>query len=85
MKPLILKVDAKGNPIVTTEEIQNMVELAYSEGFKDGSKGSSITYMPSVTPTWPPAKWNEVSTTPLDQPWYKTVITCDTKGDANAR
>ena len=84
MRPLILKVDEKGKPIVTIEEIQNMVELAYSEGFKDGSKGSSITYTPSVTPTWPPAKWNEITTTPLQHPIYKTEITCSTNGDYNA-
>lgn len=85
MKPLILKVDENGKPLVTAEDIQHMVELAYNEGFKDGSKGSSITYAPSVNPTWTPSKWNEITTTPLDQPWYKPVITCDTKGDANAR
>lgn len=71
MKPLILKVDEKGKPLVTAEDIQHMVELAYNEGFKDGSKGSSITYTPSVNPTWPPSKWNE--------------ITCSTNGDCDAR
>ena len=85
MKPLILKVDEKGTPIVTAEEIQNMVELAYTEGFKDGSKGAFITYTPVTTPTWPPSTWNEITTTPLDhQPWYKTIVTCEAKGDINA-
>lgn len=69
MRPLIFKVDEKGKPIVTIEEIQNMVELAYSEGYKDGQKQANTITVPSYDPP-NPDWWKKViytdHTTPLN-------------------
>jgi hypothetical protein len=69
VKPIFLKVDEKGKPIVTIEEIQNMVELAYSEGYKDGQKQANTITVPSYDP--PNAEWWK------ETDWWKKVIYTD--------
>ena len=55
MKPYIIKVDESGKPVMTAQEIQDLIEAAYTEGYKDGQK-----QIPTITvPTYegPNLEW----------------------------
>lgn len=72
MKPLIMKVNDLGKPVMTAEEIQKMVEEAYQIGFEDGKKQSpTITIPPDyykkddhVKPWWEAVRYTD-HTVPL--------------------
>lgn len=55
MKPFILKVDSSGKPVMTAKEIQELIEEAYAEGYKDGQKQVPTITVPTYDP--PNAEW----------------------------
>ena len=43
MKPIIIKVDSMGNIKITENELKNIVDEAYNQGYQDGQKQSFLT------------------------------------------
>ena len=88
MKPYIIKVNNMGNPVLTVEEIQKMIEEAYADGYKDGQKQTPTI----TTPTYEPPKnkdwWDQVrytkdiTTAPYNPEAYK--VYCSNAGGTNS-
>lgn len=43
MKPIIIKVDSMGNIKITENELKNIVDEAYNQGYQDGQKQPFLT------------------------------------------
>ena len=48
MKPIIIKIDSMGNIKITEDELKNIVDEAYSQGYQDGQK-QPLIYQPFPT------------------------------------
>ena len=44
MKPIIIKVDSMGNIKITEDELKNIVDEAYNQGYQDGQRQPLINY-----------------------------------------
>ena len=49
MKPIIIKVNAMGNIKITEDELKNIVDEAYIQGYEDGQKHPFLTQPTSPT------------------------------------
>ena len=67
MKPLIMKVNDCGKPIMSAEEIQKMIEEAYQMGLEDGKKQNSTITVPTC-----PIDIND------NKEWWKRQVYCST-------
>lgn len=53
MKPIIIEKDKTGNVKITLEELREIVDNAYNQGYNDGrNSNTSIPSVPSWAPTW---------------------------------
>ena len=67
MKPIVLKENNDGSIVITSDEIQKIIEDAYQAGFDDGRRSVPVTVTPTIIEPW----WR--------QPWSTTdhvTITC---------
>lgn len=66
MKPIIIKVDSTGGIKITEDELKNIVDESYNQGYQDGQKQSFLTQ-----PTVP------ITINPCQSPnYYRTDLTC---------
>ena len=79
MKPTVIIVDENNVPKITLEELKQMLENAYEEGFKDGkNQTSSIAIHPqpySVKPWWYTDSTNVITTTEGPSQYLSTSCT----------
>ena len=76
MKPIIMKMDDKGNILTDEKELRRLIDETYDEGYKDGQRSMRLTwtYPGNINGTGD-ASW-------IDK--YKYEVTCGTNEETTA-
>ena len=88
MKPYIIIADESGKPIMSAQEVQDLIQAAYVEGYKDGQKQNPTITVPTYDPPKNKDWWDQVrytkdiTTAPYNPEAYK--VYCSNAGGTNS-